>query len=52
MFTLAFPALLKVTDLLEVPPTATCPKDQFVGETLSSGFGGAVAEPDRFTGEI
>ena len=52
MLTVAFPALLKVTDLLELPPTATCPNDQLVGETLSSGFGGAVAEPDRLMGEI
>ena len=38
MLTEAFPALLKVTDLLELDPTATCPNDQFVGDTLSNGF--------------
>jgi len=52
MLTEAFPVLLKVTDLLELVPTATCPNDQLVGDTLSNGFGGAVAEPERLTGEI
>jgi hypothetical protein len=52
MLTVALPVLVRVTDLLELPPTATCPKDQVVGDTLNNGLGGAVAEPESVTGEI
>jgi hypothetical protein len=38
MLSAALPVLVSVTDLLELPPTATCPKDQFEGDTLSNGF--------------
>ena len=52
ILTVAFPALVRVTDRLAVLPTATCPNVTLVGDAFNTGFGGAVAEPERVTGEI